>query len=103
MILTLKLGKNRVFLNFCLCAKFNRFFIILGGVQVWTVIYTYISKFACFEETGKIMTKIVVFVNFSLSAKFNRFFIILGGVGYDREKTRFLSYFAYMQNLTDFL
>ena len=28
-----KLGKNRVFLNFSLCAKFNRFFIILGGAR----------------------------------------------------------------------
>ena len=26
-----KLGKNRPILNFSLCAKFNRFFIILGG------------------------------------------------------------------------
>ena len=32
-IWTSKLGKNRVFLNFCLCAKFNRFFIILGGAR----------------------------------------------------------------------
>ena len=32
LILPSKLGKNRDFSHILLCAKFNRFFIILGGV-----------------------------------------------------------------------
>ena len=31
-----EIGKNRFFANFSLCAKFNRFFIILGGVGGYT-------------------------------------------------------------------
>ena len=59
--------KNRVFYRFLLSAKFNRFFIILGGG-----------------------IKTPFFHEFCLHAKFNRFFIILGRGRQKDQKSRFL-------------
>ena len=78
MVISAKLGKNRFFLNFSLCAKFNRFFIILGGGG-----RIYGKKISLVDPAGVILTlklgKNRGFMNFCLCAKFNRFFIILGG------------------------
>ena len=77
-VISAKLGKTTVlrgFLRMSLCAKFHRFFIILGGVRFPQET----RKLAKLAKGGKKTRFLLKIRFFLLHAKFNRFFIILGG------------------------